>query len=531
MRGGPPIRAPVRAPGRDTWHARGVRRIGIVILLGLLCTACAAGPSSRPGLAIAGHSAGSPAEETTDAPSTPAPPDVPTRTPGWHQCPNGPVPGPDAPAGLTFTCATISGPLDPKTSDAGVRIDLTRAATDETPDGAAPIVLVAGTAQSSRDALGTLAGSPGGALLGSHPVVAVDRRGMGPSTDPDCFARGDGADLTTAGRGVDPQARAQSMMDTVDAVTVSCTDVLRPAVDAFDAVHAASDIDTLRTYWGVDRIALLTVGSGSDVALAYAAHQPDHLARLILDSPQPVRQDAATIAQHRAQADQAALARFESDCIEAGCAIADDPGGTLDTLLDSARTGLIRQVSPGSVLTVIRRTLSDDSRNWDQRVDRLGDLLHGAATGDVETLEVFANARSLTSGAFVAQCSDAPPSVTVEDAIQAQTDWAQRYPVFGTDAAVRMLTCGSWPSHPDFALPDNLDVPVLLYSGAADPVVGAGSVDSVTAALTRAGISFSAVNWGGVGHGALWNSTCSAQQFGRYMSDAVLPPDGTACPA
>src|SRR5699024_10201075 len=136
------------------------------------------------------------------------------------------------------------------------------------------------------------------------------------------------------------------------------TDVLRPAVDAFDAVHAASDIDTLRTYWGVDRIALLTVGSGSDVALAYAAHQPDHLARLILDSPQPVRQDAATIAQHRAQADQAALARFKSDCIEAGCAIADDPGGTLDTLLDSARTGLIRQVSPGSVLTVIRRTLS-----------------------------------------------------------------------------------------------------------------------------------------------------------------------------
>lgn len=508
-----------------------MRRIGIVILLGLLCTACAAGPSSRPGLAIAGHSAGSPAEEPTGTPSPPAPPDVPTRTPPWHQCAGGPAPGQDSPAGLTFTCAKISGPLDPKTSETGVHIDLTRATTAETPDDAPPVVLVAGTAQSSRDALEALAGSPGGALLTSHPVVAVDRRGMGPSTDPDCFARGDGAELTTAGPGVDPQARAQSMMETVDAVTVSCTDLLRPAVDAFDAVHAASDLDTLRTYWGADRIALLTVGSGSDVALAYAAHEPDHLARLILDSPQPVREDARTIAQHRAQAGQAALARFEADCAGTDCAVADDPAGTLDMLLDSAQTGLIRQVSPGSVLTVIRRTLSDASKTWDARVSTLGDLLHGAASGDVDTLEVFAGARSLTSGAFVALCSDAPPPATIDDSVQAQTDWAARYPVFGADAAVRMLTCGSWPSHPDFTLPDGLDVPVLLYSGSADPVVGVGSVDSVTAAFDRAGIESAAVSWGGVGHGVLWNSACSAQQLGRYLDDAVLPPDGTACPA
>lgn len=524
--------APGRAQRHDTWHPRGVRRFGIIVLLGLLCAGCAAGPSTRPDFAIAGHTEGTPGETGTQAPAPPAPPETPTHEPSWRACPEDPAaglaPGPD---GLSIECARIAGALDPATSQSNLAIDLTRASTAATPDDAAPVVLVAGTDQSSRRALAELATGPSADLLAEHPVVAVDRRGMGPSTDPDCYAGTDGADLTRAGTGGDPLARAQSMMDAVTTATVSCTDVLRPAVDAFDAVHAASDVETLRSYWGVDRIAMLAVGAGSDVALAYAANVPEHVARMVLDSPAPVRLDAPALAERRAQADQAALARFEADCAATGCALGPDPAGMLATLLDSARSGIIRGVSEGSVLTVIRQTLADAGAPWDERVRRLGDLLHGAATGDVDSLRVFADAQAISSGAFAASCSDAPPPATPAQSEKAQSEWSQRYPVFGADSAVRMLTCAAWPSHQDPALPDKLDIPVLLYSGAADPVAGTGSVDSVNAALTRTGTTTSTVSWEGVGHGVLWNSTCATKQLGRYLGGAALPPNGTACPA
>ncbi|QDQ97586.1 alpha/beta hydrolase [Tomitella fengzijianii] len=502
-----------------------------IALVGLALSGCAAGPSIPPDYAVAGQAQGSPAEPTTSAPPPPPQAGVPQKEPRWRPCRTDPTAGlPPGPDGLVIECATITGPLDPATSQSDVGIDLTRARTAATPEDAAPLVLMAGSGQSSRSALAGLATGTGGPVVDARPVVAVDRRGTGPSTDPACFADTDAADLTAAGRGGDPVARAQSMMDTVNRVTVSCTDVLRPAVDAFDAVHAASDIDTLRNYWGVDKIDLLTLGDASDAAMAYQANLPGHLARVAMDSPGPFRVDAATTAERRAQSGQAAFARFVSDCTATDCAAGPDPARTLDTLVASAQMGLIRGVSDGSVLTVVRQTLADAALPWDRRVARLGDLIGGAAGGDVDTLRVFADAQAITSGGFVARCSDAPPPATPDQSHTAQTDWADKYPVFGADAAVRMLTCSSWPSHQEPDPPEGFDVPVLLFSGAADTVVGAGAVDSVSAAIARTGSPASTVTWEGVGHGALWGSGCAVDQLSRYLADASIPPGGTACP-
>lgn len=486
-----------------------------------------------PDFAVEGHTPGTPGSpETSPAPPRPPQAGVPANEPSWRPCPSDPAAGlPPGPDGLTIECATLAGPMDPATTRQNVGIDLTRARTAATPQDAPPLVLMAGTEESSRQALARLATGPNGAILDTRPVVALDRRGTGPSTNPDCFTGSDAADLTAAGHGGDPASRAQSMMDTVKQVTVSCTDVLRPAVDAFDAVHAASDIETLRSYWGVDKIALLTLGDASDVALAYQANVPGHLARVVMDSPGPLRVDARTTAERRAQAGQAAWARFVSDCTASGCAAGPDAGATMNTLLDSAQTGLIRGVSRGSVLTVVRQTLSDAATPWDQRVRRLGELIHGAATGDVGTLHTFADAQAITGGEFSARCSAAPPPATPDQSQAAQKAWGDQYPVFGVDSALRMLTCGAWPSHQDPALPDGFDVPVLLYSGAADPVTGAGAVDSVSAALARTGAQAATVTWEGVGHGVLWGSQCAADQARRYLADAALPPSGTGCPA
>ncbi|MEH3156350.1 MAG: alpha/beta fold hydrolase [Gordonia paraffinivorans] len=54
---------------------------------------------------------------------------------------------------------------------------------------------------------------------------------------------------------------------------------------AFTSANAAGDIEQLRRTWGVDRIGVVGVGAGADVALAYAGLYRDRVGRLVLDTP------------------------------------------------------------------------------------------------------------------------------------------------------------------------------------------------------------------------------------------------------
>ncbi len=97
----------------------------------------------------------------------------------------------------------------------------------------------------------------GADVLKSHPIVSVDRRGIGMSSPVDCrdlFDRQEMRDQAQFESGDDPVANLGAITMTA---TTSCTDTIAPGDSAYDNAHAAEDIERLRSTWDVPTLALI----------------------------------------------------------------------------------------------------------------------------------------------------------------------------------------------------------------------------------------------------------------------------------
>src|SRR6476620_9146366 len=121
--------------------------------------------------------------------------------------------------------------------------------------------------------------------------------------------------------------------------TTGCTDTIAPGDPAYDNAHAAEDIERLRSTWDVPSIALLGIGNGAQVALAYAGSHPGKVARLVLDSPLPLGIAAEAATEQRVKGEQTALDAFAAQCAAINCPLGPDPKGAVDALLAEARAG------------------------------------------------------------------------------------------------------------------------------------------------------------------------------------------------
>src|SRR5690606_4232453 len=131
----------------------------------------------------------------------------------------------------------------------------------------------------------------------------------------------------------------------------------------------------------------------------------------------------------------------------------------------------------------------------------------------------------------VNRCTDTQGPPTATKAAELAQSWAGAYPVFGRQAAIGLMDCSAWPvSEPPAALAE-LELPVLVLTGVADPVVGEGGQATVTGALGAAGARHATVAWQGWGHPVLPHSGCAQRIVSDYLKDARLPRDGSACPA
>ena len=136
--------------------------------------------------------------------------------------------------------------------------------------------------------------------------------------------------------GDDPVANLGAIAQTA---TTSCTDTIAPGDSAYDNAHAAEDIERLRSTWDVPTLALLGIGNGAQVALAYAGSHPNKVARLVLDSPLPLGIAAEAAAEQQVKGEQAALDAFAAQCAATNCPLGPDPKGAIDALLAAARDG------------------------------------------------------------------------------------------------------------------------------------------------------------------------------------------------
>ena len=94
-------------------------------------------------------------------------------------------------------------------------------------------------------------------------------------------------DLRGSGRSRPLSCRALAReRDRVTAVA-RCAEELGPARSSYTTAESAADVEAVRAALAVERLTLYGLGYGAKVALAYAAAHPEHVERLVLDSPEP----------------------------------------------------------------------------------------------------------------------------------------------------------------------------------------------------------------------------------------------------
>ncbi|GFG49485.1 alpha/beta hydrolase [Mycolicibacterium agri] len=438
--------------------------------------------------------------------------------------------------GVILDCASYDADLDPIAGATGsVSIGVVRARSVQTPENAGPLVMTTGSDLPTSVQLPVWLSRAGADVLKSNPIVAIDRRGMGMSSPIDCrdmFDRQEMLEQAQFQSGDDPVANLSAITQTA---TTNCTDTIAPGDSAYDNAHAAEDIERLRDLWDVPALALLGIGNGAQVALAYAGSHPDKVARLVLDSPLPVGIGAEAATEQRVKGEQAALDAFAAQCAASDCPLGPDPKAAVDALLADARAGN----GPGgaSVATVadaITTALAYPRGDRTAATNSLASALAAARSGDVNQLNNLINQADTlrqTDGQFVNTCSDALNRPTPDRVRELVVAWPKVYPQFGAVGALSMVQCLNWPSGSAPKEPQDLKIPVLLMGVQNDPIVGNEGVSQVAATIINAGTSSKRVIWQGIGHGASIYSECALAPMIGYLDSGNVPETDTYCPA
>ena len=190
--------------------------------------------------------------------------------------------------------------------------------------------------------------------------------------------------------GDDPVA---NLSDVANTATTNCTDArarraLAPTTTR-TPLRISSGCATCGTY---PRVALVGIGNGAQVALAYAASRPDKVARLILDSPVALGINAEAAAEQQVKGQQAALDAFAAQCVAVNCALGSDPKGAVSALLADARAGKVPGgASVAEVANAITVALGFPSGGRVDATTSLANALAAARSGDANQLNGLIN--------------------------------------------------------------------------------------------------------------------------------------------
>lgn len=518
--------------------SRHIRSATIVVAATTVLTACVPGFGADPRFATNSGAKPQGAVTTTPKPTGPPPIAAPKNDLSWRDCTskvNADAGVPAAP-GVKLECASYDSDLDPVNGGSGsVSIGVVRARSAQTPKDAGPLVFTTGSDLPSSTQLPVWLSHAGADVLKGHPIVAVDRRGMGMSSPIDCrdhFDRQEMRDQAQFQSGDDPVANLSEISNTA---TTNCTDAIAPGDSAYDNSHAASDIERLRNIWDVPALALVGIGNGAQVALTYAGSRPDKVARLILDSPVALGVNAEAAAEQQVKGQQAALDAFAAQCVAVNCALGPDPKAAVTTLLNAAKAGKAPgRTSVASIANAITAALGFPTADRVGTTTSLANALAAANSGDINPLSNMINradAMQDTDGQFVNVCSDAVNRPTPDRVRELVVAWAKLYPQFGTVAALNLVKCLHWPSGSPAQAPKQLKVDVLLLGVQNDPIVGNEGVAATAATVINATAASKRVMWQGIGHGASIYSACAVPPVVGYLDSGKLPGTDTYCPA
>ncbi|MGB3696522.1 MAG: alpha/beta fold hydrolase [Gordonia sp. (in: high G+C Gram-positive bacteria)] len=506
---------------------------GGLLTAAALLAGCAVGPDTGPDI-VRGDRGAAPADIVTQ-PALQAP----ERDLNWRPCASALAAQyrTSAPDGVTLECARYDVPVSSTDrSGATIRVGAVRARSAATPADAAPIVLTSGDDLPSSRTLLTFADGAGRSLLDRHPLVAVDHRGMGTSGLIDCMTTAQRAtyDVNAAGPGRSIGDRAEKLSESARTAADQCNDTLHPDQLDYSAADAGEDLEQLRQRWNVDRLALLAVGSGSSVALAYAAAHPDAVGRLILDTPVGYNVTADEAAAARARGLQASLTAFVQRCAGAGCSIGANGGAVLGRLMSGGATAGDDALADTEVLQALTTALAVGDTS-PAGLKELGNALSAADRGDTAALRALADRSRplrLADGQIVARCNDMRGRPGTDRVASLAADWAARAPLTAATSALDLVRCDGWGVTDTPPAPDRFAVNPLILVGQNDPINGAEAAQNLIPLMLAANTAQTTVTWDGLGYSVAAHSRCATDLIGQYLGEAPLTaPAERTCPA
>jgi pimeloyl-ACP methyl ester carboxylesterase len=512
--------------------------VPLTVVVTALVAGCVPGLAADPRFATNSDARPQAVAPKKPPPSGPPPIAAPKNDLSWHDCTSKVFTDAAVPAapGVQLDCATYDADLDPANGVAGtLTIGVVRARSNQTPRDAGPLIFTTGSDLPSSTQLPVWLSRAGADVLQTRPIVAVDRRGIGMSSPIDCRDQLDRQAMRDQAQfqpGDDPVA---NLSDVANTATTNCSDAIGQGATAYDNSHAASDIERLRSLWDVPALALVGIGNGAQVALAYAASRPDRVARLILDSPVALGVNAEAAAEQQVKGQQAALDAFAAQCVAVNCALGPDPKGAVSALLADAHAGKGPGGAPvAAVANAITVALGFPTSGRVNSTTGLANALAAARSGDANQLNNLighAYAVNDSDGQFVNACSDAINRPTPDRVRELVVAWGKLYPQFGTVAALNLVKCVHWPTGSPPAPPKDLKVDVVLAGVQNDPIVGIEGVAATAATIINANAASKRVMWQGIGHGASIYSPCAVPPLIGYLNSGKLPATDTYCPA
>lgn len=467
----------------------GARTLALVGLLGL--TACSPRTPTTPPTVTAGVGGPSGAKVGTTAPSlafTPCMLTHPTRL-----------------VSLKAECATLEVPENPSGEGRRISLSIVRDAAISERKAADPLLILAGGPGMGAQEMYTGTAAAFARIGRGRDIILVDQRGTGRSTPLACDLDPEGELL--GGREATPAE--------IESAARACLDKLGAKHDVrqYTTSVAVRDLEAVRQALGAERINLYGISYGSRVAQHYLRRHPERVRSVILDGVVP---PGLVLGPAIATDAEAALTRIFRRCTaQPACRSAfGDPAATYRSLMTQLRAAP-REVRLADPRTGEPRTLRFGHRHL-AAVLRLSSYsaaqaallpvaLHEAAVKDNFTplasslLMLYDSLQgSISAGMhYSVVCSEDIPAVgTVDRARLAST-------YMGTEM-IDMLqrVCALWPRGPvdaDFREPLATAVPVLLLSGADDPVTPPAYGEAALRGLSAA----RHVVLAGEGHGQL----------------------------
>lgn len=422
-------------------------------------------------------------------------------------------------------CGTLAVPRDYASPEAGTYSLSVRVLTAPTPsEKAAAILLIAGAPGDPGLPAATLH-----ELAASFPdrdLVTFDTRGTGASQPSAC------ADLNPfASRFIASTFDAAGFHAAFGNAVKAClseAEAAGIASTAFGTSTSAEDANLVRQSLGYAKLDVIGTGYGAATALDLAAHHPEAISSLTLNSPYIGTSSPLSGPENWARARMAIFAECERD---ASCIAAyPDLAAELDRLLASLRERPLAVpvppvfAAPGNVVQL--DAIDFEALLFDMAADRNSAALIPAivrATGQGRTsalTDLLATRMddARRSGGLASVAVPCRDGVALHEASRLGPTAAD-----GTAVSYGLLSsyCGTWAGNePTPTLPTEARFPVITLSGLIDPQTPPANARTIAYFLGAVVRQF---EFPSIGHDVLAQSGCARQIAGQFVANPTGP--------